>query len=59
MTHTPLHQEYQRLLEKGVRPNLARVTIARKIAAIALVMWKREEPYDPEAHRPRDDQVSG
>jgi transposase len=52
-TH-PLHQDYQSLLEKGVRPTLARVTIARKIAAIVLAMWKQQTPYDSHKHQLRD-----
>jgi transposase len=46
-TRQPLHEDYQKLLEKGVKPNLARVTIARRIAAIVLAMWKHAQPYDP------------
>lgn len=45
---SPLREHYDRLLENGTRPNLATLTIARKIAAIVLAMWKREEPYRPE-----------
>jgi hypothetical protein len=52
---SPLHQTYQALLEKGVKPNLARVTMARKIAAIVLAMWKREQPYDPHHHESAGD----
>jgi hypothetical protein len=47
----PLHQDYQRLLAAGTKPNLAKLTIARKIAAIALSMWKSKERYDPTKHR--------
>jgi hypothetical protein len=36
----PLHQNYQRMLAAGTKPNLAKLTLARKIAAIALSMWK-------------------
>jgi transposase len=46
----PLHQHYERMLSAGTKPNLAKLTLARKIAATALVMWKREEKYDPERH---------
>jgi len=46
----PLHQDYQRLLAAGTKPNLAKLTIARKIAAIALSMWKSKERYDPTKH---------
>lgn len=44
---TSLRVDYDRLLANGTRPNLARLTIARKIAAIVLAMWKREERYRP------------
>ena len=44
----PLYAHYQRMLQNGIRPNLARLTIARKIAAITLSMWKREEAYNPQ-----------
>ena len=47
----PLHQDYQRLINAGTKPNLAKVTIARKLAAIALSMWKSKEKYDPTKHR--------
>jgi transposase len=47
----PLQQDYNRLLEKGVKPNLAKLTIARKIAAIVLAMWKQEQPYDSSRRR--------
>jgi transposase len=47
----PLHQDYQRLIAAGTKPDLAKLTIARKIAAIALSMWKSKEKYDPTKHR--------
>jgi len=47
----PLHQDYERLIAAGTKPNLAKLTIARKIAAIALSMWKGKERYDPTKHR--------
>ena len=47
----PLHQDYERLLAGGTKPNLAKVTVARKIAAIVLAMWKKEEEYAPEKYR--------
>lgn len=43
----PLQAHYYRLIENGTKPNLAKLTIARKIAAIILAMWKNEEEYDP------------
>ena len=43
----PLHADYQRRLANGMKPNLAKLTLARRIAAIVLSMWKHEEVYDP------------
>jgi transposase len=43
----PLHGSYQRLLEAGTKPNLARLTLARRIAGAVLAMWKNQEEYDP------------
>ncbi|MCA1790125.1 MAG: transposase [Thioalkalivibrio sp.] len=43
----PLRAHYERLLENGTKPNLAKLTIARKIAAIVLAMWKNGETYRP------------
>jgi transposase len=51
MTDHPLHQDYQRLIDGGMRPNLDQLTIARRLAAAVLAMWKHEEAYDPERHR--------
>ncbi|MEZ4293364.1 MAG: transposase [Polyangiaceae bacterium] len=47
----PLHQDYERLLKAGTKPNLAKLTVARKIAAIALSMWKSNKEYDPKRHQ--------
>jgi transposase len=47
MTKHPLHADYQRMITAGMKPNLARLTIARKIAAVVLAMWKKKEEYDP------------
>jgi len=47
----PLNQDYQRLIKAGTKPNLAKLTLARKIAAVALSMWKSKETYDPTKHR--------
>ena len=47
----PLRDDYSRLLEAGTKPNLAKLTLARKIAATVLAMWKHQEVYDPTRHR--------
>lgn len=46
MPNHPLHDSYQRLVEAGTKPNLARLTLARRIAAAVLAMWKNNEDYD-------------
>lgn len=51
MPDHPLHQDYQRMLTAGTKPNLAKVTLARRIAAAVLAMWKTQEVYDPAKHR--------
>lgn len=43
----PLLEAYDRLCEQGTKPNLAKLTIARRIAATVLALWKRQEVYDP------------
>jgi transposase len=48
-TH-PLHGDYQRLLERGLKPNLALVTLARRLSAAVLAMWKHEEAYEAKRH---------
>jgi transposase len=50
LANDPLHQDYQRLIAAGTKPNLAKLTIARKLAAIALAVWKSKEKYDPTKH---------
>jgi len=44
---SPLRAHYDLLLENGTKPNLAKLTVARQIAAIVLAMWKTKERYDP------------
>ncbi len=44
----PHRDHYDALLEAGTRPNLAKLTIAREIAAIVLAMWKTKRRYQPE-----------
>ncbi len=39
---------YQRLCDQGIRPEMARLTIARKLAAVVLILWKKGERYDSE-----------
>lgn len=46
-TGHPLRGTYERLCSGGTRPHLARLTVARKIAAAVLSMWKNQEVYAP------------
>jgi transposase len=43
----PLYEHYRRLTAAGTKPNLAKLTIARRVAAIVLRMWKDQKEYDP------------
>jgi transposase len=49
----PFHDFYQALLAKGMRPSMARLTLARKIAAITLMVWKKGENFDAEHLKPQ------
>ena len=42
----PFQEFYEALLAKGVRPEMARLTLARKIAAITLTVWKKGVRFD-------------
>ncbi len=42
----PIYARYERLLEGGTKPTLAKLSLARMIAATVLRMWKDEEEYD-------------
>lgn len=49
----PLRDFYVARVEKGMRPTMARLTLARKIAAISLTMWKKGVGFDAQPlHRP-------
>jgi transposase len=42
----PFQDFYTRLLGKGMEPEMARLTLARKIAAITLTVWKKGVRFD-------------
>jgi hypothetical protein len=42
----PFKGWYVELVTRGLRPELARVTVARKIAAITLSVWKSGAAFD-------------
>ena len=43
----PYRRYLQGLERKGIRKEMARLTLARKIAAVALTIWKKGETFDP------------
>jgi transposase len=44
----PYRSYIEALRNTGMRPEMARLTLARKIAAIALRIWKKGESFDPQ-----------
>ena len=42
----PLQEIYGALLAKGMKPSMARLTLARKIATITLTVWKKGAHFD-------------
>jgi len=49
----PFAEFYQNLLRKGMRTEMARLTLARKIAAITLHVGKKGEPFNAEYVKPQ------
>src|SRR5436309_6501567 len=49
----PFQDFYQALLAKGIKPTRARLTLARKIAAITLTLWKKGAGFDAEKLKPQ------
>jgi hypothetical protein len=45
-TPGPLHDHYEASVDRGVDKELAKVTLARKIAPVALRPWKKGEIFD-------------
>jgi transposase len=49
----PFQEFYAALLAKGMRPEMARLTLARKIATIVLIVWKRGVSFDAKYLKPQ------
>jgi transposase len=49
----PLQEFYAALLAKGMRPEMARLTLARKIATIVLIVWKTGVCFDAQHLKPQ------
>jgi transposase len=49
----PFAEFYAALVSKGMRPEMARLTLARKIATIVLIVWKRGVCFDAQYLKPQ------
>ena len=49
----PFQEFYDRLVAKGIRPEMARLTLARKMAAITLIVWKKGVRFDAKHLKPQ------
>jgi hypothetical protein len=49
----PFEQFYTALVAKGMRPEMARLTLARKIATIVLIVWKKGVCFDAQYLKPQ------
>ena len=49
----PFQEFYTALLAKGIRPEMARLTLARKIATIVLIVWKKGVSFDAQHLKPQ------
>lgn len=49
----PFQDFYDDLLQQGMRPEMARLTVARKMAAIALTLWKKGASFDAQKLKPQ------
>jgi transposase len=49
----PFKEFYDALVTKGIRPEMARLTRARKIAAITLIVWKKGVCFDAQHLKPQ------
>ena len=49
----PFEEFYDALVARGMRPEMARLTLARKIATIVLIVWKRGVCFDAQHLKPQ------
>ena len=49
----PFQDFYLALITKGMKPAMARLTLARKIAAITLIVWKKGVHFDAKQLKPQ------
>jgi len=44
----PCQSWYQARVERGMRPEMARLSLARRLASVTLTLWQRKERFDPD-----------
>jgi hypothetical protein len=49
----PFAEFYAALLAKGMRPEMARLTLARKIATIVLILWRKGGCFEAQHLKPQ------
>jgi transposase len=49
----PFQEFYASLVAKGIKPPMARLTLAHKIAAITLLVWKKGVRFDADQLKPQ------
>ena len=49
----PFQEFYEACVARGMKPAMARLTLARKIAAITLIVWKKGVRFDAEHLKPQ------
>jgi hypothetical protein len=49
----PFQEFFAALLATGMRPEMARLTLARKIATIILMVWKKGVRFDAQHLKPQ------
>jgi hypothetical protein len=49
----PFQEFYAALVARGMRPEMARLTLARKMATIVWIVWKRGVSFDAKYPKPQ------
>ena len=49
----PFQEYYDALVAKGMRPEMKRLTLARKIASITLIIWKKGARFEAQHLKPQ------
>jgi transposase len=52
-TNGPLRDFYEALIAKGIRPEMARLTLARKIATISWMVWRKGVAFEAKYLKPQ------